>query len=72
MFSDTASCPFSETINSWALRSVAEMLSDNDLTVGFVVPSYMWQSRVEIEQFSVAYFNHIAVFKALAVAQNFH
>ena len=25
--------------------------------------SYMWQSRVEIEDYSVAYFNRIAVFK---------
>ena len=25
----------------------------------------MWQSRVEIEHYSVAYFDHIAVFKAL-------
>ena len=27
--------------------------------------SYMWQSRVKIEGFSVAYFDHIAAFKAL-------
>ena len=26
---------------------------------------YMWQSRVEIEHYSVAYFDRIAVFKAL-------
>ena len=25
----------------------------------------MWQSRVEIEHYSVAYFNHITVFKVL-------
>ena len=27
--------------------------------------TYMWQSWVEIEHYSVAYFAHIAVFKAL-------
>ena len=26
--------------------------------------SHMWQSRVEIEDYSVAYFNHITAFKA--------
>ena len=27
--------------------------------------SYMWQSRVEIEHYSVVYFNHITVFEVL-------
>jgi len=27
--------------------------------------SYMWQSRVEIEHYSVAYFERITAFKAL-------
>ena len=26
--------------------------------------TYMWQSRVEIDDYSVAYFDHIAVFEA--------
>jgi len=26
---------------------------------------YMWQSWVEIEHYSIAYFDHIAVFEAL-------
>ena len=30
-----------------------------------VTEHYMWQSRVEIEHYSVAYFDHIAVFEAL-------
>ena len=31
---------------------------------------HMWQSRVEIERYSVTYFNYIIVFKVL-VTQNF-
>ena len=31
----------------------------------------MWQSRVEIEHYSVAYFHHITAFKLSTVAQNF-
>ena len=38
--------------------------------VAYILPSeslhyYMWQSRVEIEHNSVAYFDHIAAFEAL-------
>ena len=28
--------------------------------------THMWQSRVEIERYSVAYFNHVTAFKALS------
>ena len=31
----------------------------------FAVYIYMWQSQVEIEHYSIAYFAHIAVFEAL-------
>ena len=30
-----------------------------------IVKTYMWQSRVEIEHYSVAYFARIAAFEAL-------
>ena len=32
---------------------------------------YMWQSQVEIEHYSIVYFNHITAFIATALAQNF-
>ena len=47
------------------LRSDMISLYKEVCEVVFVTEHYMWQSRVEIEHYSVAYFDHIAVFKAL-------
>ena len=32
---------------------------------------YMWQSQVEIEHYSIAYFNHIIMFKVLYVTGSY-
>ena len=36
-----------------------------------IVKTYMWQSRVEIEHYSVAYFARIAAFEALVSAHQY-
>ena len=35
------------------------------IKISYTFETYMWQSLVEIEHYSVAYFDHIAVFEAL-------
>ena len=37
----------------------------------YIWDCHMWQSRVEIERYSIVYFDHITAFIATALAQNF-
>ena len=46
------------------LKRYMYLLTTNATTVSFLLTTYMWQSRVEIEGYSVVYFDRIAAFEA--------
>ena len=47
-----------ETHRPWAIASQVQTTKMKELL-------YMWQSRVEIEHYSIAYFDRVTVFEAL-------